>query len=404
MTRPIQGLHDNMAARLDARLRQAPTLVMGMMCGTSLDGIDVGLIEIGAGGEWSLRAFDTFGFRSCNVARVRELAQGATTTVAELSALRQMVVHDHVHAAEGLCRREGLMPSAVAFVGVHGITLAHEPTAQPRHTWQMLSGSALAVALDTVVINDFRSADFAAGGQGAPLVPATDLRWRASIEEDRVLLNLGGVANLTALPGAEAASRDMFAGDVGPANLPLDELRRRQTGGREEFDMQGQLALGGQPDAALVETLLRQPWVRAPLPRSFGREEFGEPFVSEFLEHAGHLEPRDQLATIVEVEARAVASFLDQLGNWRRCGDVPLGVYVTGGGRRNEAVMEALRRTLPGARVEPIEALGENGDAKEAVDFALLAWLTLQAQAAGVAPITGAQRDLVLGCIHAPTL
>ena len=192
---------------------------------------------------------------------------------------------------------------------------------------------------------------------------------------------------------------------MGPADLLLDELRRRQTQGAEQFDREGALGAAGVADASLVRSMLDEGWARQPLPRSFGREQFGPLYLDGFLARAGHLSAADQMATLVAVEAGAVRIFLGEVsGSWRRRPQQPLGVYVTGGGRHNHAVLHALEQELPGVRLVGIEELGIPADIKEAVDFALLGWLTLTAEPAGTPAITGASRDIVLGAVHVPDL
>jgi anhydro-N-acetylmuramic acid kinase len=263
---------------------------------------------------------------------------------------------------------------------------------------QVLDGAALAARLGVAVVCDFRRADVALGGQGAPLAPLADLALRARPDRDRVILNLGGIANLTAIPAAATCTGQLRAGDVGPANLILDELCRRHSS--HPFDPDGSLAAAGSVDLALRDAVLAEPWVRRSLPRSFGREEFGRAYTDAF-ERRAELTLADRLATLVEVEAQAVAIFLEELaGPWRSAPNHPVDLLVTGGGRHNAAMMQALARNLPAAEVRGIEQAGISADAKEAVDFAWLGWCALQGIASETGPITGASRPAVLGRIH----
>jgi anhydro-N-acetylmuramic acid kinase len=401
-----------LADALQRHLSRRPLLAAGVMSGTSLDGVDVALLSITdplQPARWTLLRYACDPFESVAPERLRAVAAGEPTDAGELSRLRMALTRDYARIVRRLCEAQGVEPTQLAYVAAHGVTLWHAPgPGRGRgvgHTWQLHAGPALAAWLRTIVVDDFRTADVALGGQGAPLAPVCDLRLRGSAEEDRVILNLGGVANLTALPAGATRTVEVRAGDVGPANLLLDELRRRQTQGAQHFDRDGAVGLAGRPDLRLVHEMLAQGWARQPLPRSFGREQFGMLYVDGFLAQAAQLSPADQMATAVAVEAAAVRIFLTEVcGPWRRRPDRPLGFYLTGGGRHNRALTVALERELAPARAAGIEELGTPADIKEAVDFALLGWLALSAQSAQAAPITGAARDVVLGAIHAPDL
>lgn len=393
---------------LRRQLERRPLHAVGLMSGTSLDGVDAALLRLDPTEdprEWTLVATWSGPFRHVDVERLRHIAGGGTTDSGELSRLRMGVAREYEAAVREVCRIGVCRPSDLAYVAAHGVTLWHAPANGGGHTWQIHAGQALASWLETVVIDDFRTADVAMGGHGAPLAPLCDLRLRISEDEDRVILNFGGVANLTALPAGAKHTHEIQSGDVGPANLLLDGLRRAQTEGREHFDRDGALGRAGQADIALVDAMLHEGWVRMPLPRSYGREQFGQSYLESFLHRSTHLGPADQMATLVTMESAAVRIFLEELcGNWRRRPDSPLGIYLCGGGRHNRALVDALALEMPTAHLDGIEALGTPADFKEAVDWALLGWLTLSLQPGGSPPVTGAGQDLVLGAIHAPTL
>ena len=397
-------LYESLRRQLD----RTPLHAVGLMSGTSLDGVDAALLRLDPAQDpsaWKLVATWSGPFRQVDVERLRHIAGGGTTDSGELSRLRMDVARDYESAVREVCRLGVCRPEDLAYAAAHGVTLWHAPAPARGHTWQIHAGQALATWLETVVVDDFRTADVAAGGHGAPLAPLCDLRMRVSETEDRVILNFGGVANLTALPAGARSTQEIRSGDVGPANLLLDGLRRAQTEGREHFDRDGALGRSGRSDLALVDAMLHEAWVRLPLPRSYGREQFGAAYLESFLHRAVHLDPADQMATLVAVEAAAVRIFLEELcRDWRRRPEHPLGIYLCGGGRHNRALVDALAKEMPLAKLDGIEALGIPADFKEAVDWALLGWLALSSQAGGAPPVTGAQRDLVLGAVHAPTL
>jgi len=369
----------------------------GLMIGTSLDGVDAAVVEFTADLRGHrLLAHRTSPLRAADPQRLRAVAAGAATTASELSALGFALVDDHERALRQVCSEAAIDPARLDWAAAHGVTLWHAPAARGGHGWQLLPGPALAARLGCPVVHDFRSADLALGGHGAPLAPVADRLLRASSDEDRVVLNLGGIANLTALPaGAEV----ILAADVGPANLPLDEMVRRADPEGPGYDRDGALAVTGRVVPELVAAILAEDWVRAPLPRSWGREEFGPRWVDSIEARAPGTGLVDRLASVIEAESRALAWLLDEgLGGWKRAHSATH-LLVTGGGRHNRAAMRALERALPGVVLDGIEVLGEDADAKEAVDFALLGGLCVQRRGAGVESTTGARGDTVLGSL-----
>lgn len=375
--------------------RPAPTWAVGLMIGTSLDAVDAALVEFDEDGAVEPKGFVTTPLDPALAERVRAAAEGQALPAQGWAELEDAVTRAHEAAVRGVAPG-ALQRGLLRFVAAHGVTVRHAPAVG--QTWQLLDGAALAARLCLPVACDFRRADVALGGQGAPLAPLADLALRASPERDRVLLNLGGIANLTALPAGATGAGEVRAGDVGPANLPLDELCRRHH--HEAFDRDGALAASASPDPALSAWIEAQEWWRRPLPRSFGREEFGPAFV-DALESVADLPLAVRLSTLVESEARAVAFFLEDLvGDWRARPDEPFQLLVTGGGRHNAAWMTSLARHLSDAEVQGIETIGVTADAKEAVDFAWLGWRRWRGIASDTPPLTGAARATVLGALH----
>lgn len=382
----------------------APVRAVGLMVGTSLDGVDAALVEapsLERLEELRLVAHATTPFDEGGDARLRAIAAGEATTAEEISVLRFGLARRHEAAVRALCASASLDSADLDWVAAHGVTLWHAPGERGGHGWQLHAGAALAARLGCVVVDEFRAADLALGGQGAPLAPLVDLGLRVDAQEDRVVLNLGGIANLTLLPAGAKSTEELVAGDVGPANLPLDALCREELG--RPFDAEGAVAATGRPLEDLVEETLAEAWVRQSLPRSFGREQFGAAWLEGLRRRAPGAGTADLLATIVEIEVRALRILLaEQVGNWRRHPDRPWTLYLTGGGRHNRAWARRAEALLDGARVRGIEELGVAADAKEAVDFAFLGGQTLRRRRSGNRAITGAAQDLVLGSVHDP--
>jgi anhydro-N-acetylmuramic acid kinase len=284
----------------------------------------------------------------------------------------------------------------IDFLASHGQTLAHHAGLNPLDplatTWQAGNGNVIAALTGVPVLSDFRSADVALGGTGAPLVPYVDWLLHHSANEDRIVLNVGGIANLTWLP-ANGGLAETRAWDTGPGNMVLDGLSQALLG--QAHDVDGQMAAQGAADAAWVQEMLQMEWFHAPPPRAAGREQFGATFLQQFRAAAAQRQATvvDQLATALELTVQAVVGSLQWLP--MRRGTV---LYVTGGGRHNKALMHRLAAALP-CRVTGLDTLGVRIDAKEAVDFAVLGNEALHGHATNLTPVTGAQRPLVLGSL-----
>jgi anhydro-N-acetylmuramic acid kinase len=243
------------------------------------------------------------------------------------------------------------------------------------------------------VISDFRSRDIAAGGQGAPLVPLVDYLLCRSDEVGRVMLNLGGIANLTALPPG-CSRDDVFAFDTGPGNMLIDALVSEATG--ERYDRDGRLAASGTVQPDVLGLLLEHPYFSMPPPKSTGRELFGQSFLDQIRILCKDLSLQDQVATSTALTSRSVGASIDR---FVRPEFDPVEVYVSGGGRNNPVLMEGLREAMLDCRVVPSSDLGLDPEAKEAVAFAILAAETLAGRPGNLPRVTGASRAVVLGQI-----
>jgi len=301
-----------------------------------------------------------------------------------------------------VCRRADVNPTDVDFVGSHGQTVAHVPpqvnSGSPiAGTLQLGAPSIVAALTGTTTVGDFRSADIAVGGQGAPLSPYADFLLRRSDDASRIILNIGGIANLTYLPRA-CGPDDVVAFDTGPGNMVIDALFQSLFPGEGRYDADGQRSLQGEGSKELVDDMLRMPFFEKPPPKSAGHREFGAPFAWEFQSRAEQmgLGRADILASSVSLTthsiSRAIGDFVANRGRVDA-------LYVSGGGVHNQAVFNGLADLLGDVPCLPVDELGIPADAKEAVDFALLARETLMGRPNVLTSVTGASRALVLGTI-----
>ncbi|MCP9849866.1 anhydro-N-acetylmuramic acid kinase [Cyanobium sp. Morenito 9A2] len=375
--------------------------VLGLMSGTSADGVDAVLAQFAgppARPRWRLlrHAFRPYptALRHALVAA----GQGVPLAAEEVLELSEAVTE-----AQAACARACDPQAEAELVGCHGQTLWHRPPAGGRRgaSWQLLQGPVLAELLGRPVVFDFRSQDLALGGQGAPLVPAADAALLPAIGGWRAVLNLGGIANLTLLPPATGPDRhqQVRGWDCGPANTLLDLAVERFSGGTLCYDADGRWAAGGQVNETLIERWLQEPYLQAAPPKSTGRELFGAPDLerrlAELTSACGHDPPAasdqaDALASLTAFTAAVVAADLKR-------GITPLELLVAGGGARNGALMAELRRRCPGTQVKPLAELGIGESEREALGFALLAWWHQKGFEGSLPSVTGAPQAAVLG-------
>ena len=381
-------------------------LVVGLMTGTSADAVDAALVRFrgpALAARHRVVAYRETPLEDALRREVLDVAAAESLAPERLMRLDAALGELYAECVRELLRSCGVAAAEVSAIGSHGQTVRHLPRAANGGralTLQLGSAAVLAERTGIAVVSDFRTRDTAAGGEGAPLVPIADWWLFRSSAESRVLLNLGGMANLTHLPRG-AALADVIAFDTGPGNAVLDGLMAASTGGLSRRDEGGQLAAQGRPDEGLLAELLADPFFRERPPRSTGRERFGDGYASRLRDIAEQLglSLEDTLATAVELTARTVASSIREFVAPRGAVDA---VYASGGGVRNATLMVALRRQLGGLKVERLDALGVEAGAKEALAFALLAHLTLAGAAGNIPGATGARRPVVLGHVTPP--
>ena len=369
--------------------------VLGLMSGTSADGVDAVLADFHGchrSPRWRLlnRAFVAYdtGLRQ----QLIDLSQGQSASAADLLALSEAVTERQAAAAQA-CDPEG----RAQLVGCHGQTIWHRPPQGDRRgsSWQMLQAPLLAQLLQRAVVFDFRAADLALGGHGAPLVPATDAALLPSTGGWRAVLNLGGIANLTLLPPRSGPDREaaVMGWDCGPANTLLDLAVQRFSEGRDSFDPGGAWAARGQVQEYLVQRWLQEAYFQQSPPKSTGREQLGiadlERRLQE-LKQSGSEEPADALATLTAFSAAVVAQDLQR-------GPAVVELLVAGGGANNRTLMRQLEQRCRGLVVRPLNELGIDSSDREALAFALLAWWHHLGVPGSLPAVTGAPQNAVLG-------
>ena len=385
-------------------LRQRETLrVIGLMSGTSGDGMDAALTEItGCGLSTKVRVlgFVSVPYPDAVRREIFRLASGGEGGSRDLCLFSFLLGQLSLEACLAVCEAAGAAPETVDLVGSHGQTLYHQPEAveylgrQVRGTLQPGEASVIAEGLGCPVVSDFRVRDLAAGGQGAPLVPYAEyLLYR---REDRTvgLQNIGGIGNLTVLP-RNGALADTFAFDTGPGNMVMDQIAERITGGRLRCDEGGALAAAGCCSEALLSWLCRDPYLRRQPPKTTGREAYGKAYTDALMAQAAalSLSGEDVLATATRFTAECIRIAVTDF-----CPEAPDYLVVGGGGSRNPTLMRDLRRMLS-MPVLTNEDLGFDSDAKEAVAFAILANECLHENANNVPAVTGAAHPVVMGKI-----
>jgi len=369
--------------------------VAGVMSGTSLDGIDVAIVDIRG------KRIVPVAFHSTPYPRaVREAILAVSNCLAHTGAVARLhFVLGELYAAaiRETCRKKRVPLDSIALIGMHGQTIFHEGTPvehlghRVASTFQIGEAAVVAERTGIWTISNFRERDIAAGGKGAPLVPYVDYLLFRSRRIGRVALNIGGIANITVMPAA-VDRQDIIAFDTGPGNMIIDALVAHMTQGRQRYDRDGRIARRGELHQPLLEAMLRDPYFALNPPKTAGREQFGADFVSGLIATGRPLE--DLIATATELTAQSIARAILRYASK----NVPLReVIAAGGGVHNRAIMGRLRKLLPALSVSTSADHGVDPDAKEAIAFAVLAYEFIQGRAANVPSSTGARHAVLLG-------
>jgi anhydro-N-acetylmuramic acid kinase len=381
---------------------EAGLIVAGVMSGTSADGVDVAIVRLSGRGlrtRFELLAHGAFPYPAKVRTAVLDAMNAESIAVSALARLNFLLAEIYADCVRRLQKRAGI---ACELVGCHGQTLYHQGEAAPflgrkiACTWQIGDGSVLAARLGVPVVSDFRPADMAAGGLGAPLVPFLDLLVFRHAKRGRIVLNLGGIGNLTAIPvGVDAPQVRAF--DTGPGNMVIDALCEKLFG--QAFDKGGKLAAKGSVLDSVLNDEMKAPFFRnssrRPGPRTAGREQFGRECVSRFLQRCEGADRHDVLATATALTARSIGLAIRGLAKQDRYHDL----FVSGGGTRNRTLMAMIRREVVdlGIEVATTDAAGVPSQAKEAIAFALLAYQSWHGETSNLPGATGASREVILG-------
>ena len=391
-------------------MNDRPMLVLGMMSGTSADGIDVALARI-SGAPANLNAkllgHTSVKFPSALRMEILRVAEQHPITAGALSQLNFRLGELFAEAAIAACHKFCVWPKHISLIGSHGQTIFHQgkpasflgrPTAS---TLQIGEPSVIAARTGITTVGDFRPADMALGGQGAPLVPYADYLLYRDAKLGRVSLNLGGIANITVLPRA-CKPQQVFAFDTGPANMLIDALVAHCTRGRLRFDENARLASQGRSLPALLDDMLRDPYLKLAPPKSTGREYYGHAYMKKILElgRRHRAKPNDLIRAATIFTALSV---VDALHRFVLPKTKIHQLIVSGGGARNPLILAQLSAALPGIEVLLSSRMGIPVDAKEAFAFALLAYETFHRRPANLPSATGARGAAILGKIsYAP--
>ena len=358
---------------------------IGVMSGTSLDGVDVVLAAIDEN-MVAQQASLSWPIPVELKEAILSICQGQQLTLSQLGQLDVKLGSLFGEAVLALMKQENLQPQDVVAIGCHGQTVWHEPLGDAPHSMQIGDNNQVVAKTGVTVVGDFRRRDIALGGQGAPLVPAFHQALLAHPVERRMILNIGGIANLSMLiPGQPVRGYD-----TGPGNMLMDAWIWRQRG--KAYDKDAQWACEGKVILPLLQTMLSDPYFAAPAPKSTGREYFNYGWLERLLGQFPALAPQDVQATLVELTAISISEQVLLSGGCER-------LLVCGGGSRNPLVMARLAALLPGTEVTTTDAAGVNGDDMEALAFAWLAWRTVAGLPGNLPSVTGAREASVLGAI-----
>jgi anhydro-N-acetylmuramic acid kinase len=385
---------------------KTPRKITGLMSGTSVDGVTLVITDISGTGsnvQIKVQHYKTYNYFEElreKICQAFSLQKSNTKLVCELNFLLGSYFADCI---ERFLRENNIKPSEVDLIGSHGQTVWHQPEANLFHglylrsTLQIGEPTVIAIETGIPVVADFRKSDVAAGGHGAPLTPYLDFVLHRSNTVNRVLQNIGGIANLMYLP-ANARQEEVFAFDTGPGNMIIDSVIDHLSNGERKYDQDGVNASKGEVNQELLQMLLSHPYYARKPPKTTGREMFGQQYTAEILKRAEniHMDPNDIVATVTELTALTICSSYKEF-----VGPVDE-VYLSGGGSRNPHLVSRIKKNLEGVKVMDYSVLGFPSEAKEAVLMALLANEYIMNTPSNIPAATGANQKVRLGVLYNP--
>ena len=385
--------------------------VVGLMSGTSVDGIDAALVEIGGSDqapEVRLLAFEDRPWPEGVREQIFPLFRPETATVDKIGYMNFLMGEIYAQAVVSVVEKAGLTLADIDLIGSHGQTIWHAPEPCEKDgfpvvfTVQIGEGSVIAARTGVPTVSDFRVADLAVGGQGAPLVPFSEYLLYRRSGKTILLQNIGGIGNMTVLPGDEGPEA-VYAFDTGPGNMIIDAVVSALTGGEKTYDAGGAMAAQGKVDQNLLAVLQQDPYYTMPLPKTTGRERFGLQYVGKILDYGREhsLSDADLLATVTDLTAWSIT---DAYGRYVLPRRQATELVVGGGGSFNATLLGFLReRFAPyGVKVLTQEDLGWSSDAKEAVAFAIMADRCVREKPNVLPSVTGARQAAIMGKISLP--
>ncbi len=374
--------------------------IVGLMSGTSVDGVDVAVVDI-TKQKVNLLAFDVFPYPNALRREILSLCNIDSARLDNICHYNFVLGEVFTDAIIKLCTKSGIPLNSIDLVGSHGQTIYHNPRGKRyskkriRSTLQIGEPSVIAHRTGITTVADFRPRDMAAGGEGAPLVPYADYILFGRNKSSRAVQNIGGIANVTFLPCC-CKQDAIVAFDTGPGNMVIDGITRLISGNRRRFDSGGKMAALGTVNKRLLNEMLRHPFLRRRPPKSTGREEFGICFANKIYKQSAEkgIADTDIVATVTAFTAQSIA-----LAYHKFLPAIPDEVILCGGGSRNNTLVEMLHSELPDAKMRSTDDFGISVDAKEAVSFAILAWATIKGLTNNVPGVTGADRPVIMGKI-----
>ncbi|API93420.1 MULTISPECIES: anhydro-N-acetylmuramic acid kinase [unclassified Virgibacillus] len=386
--------------------RQSSNLVVGLMSGTSLDGVDVAVVEIKDQMDtldFKLLHFTSLSYSQTIRDKISTICNPKTASIEEISSMNMYLGKLFADASLKAIQEAGLSSKQISLISSHGQTIFHQPEpkmiagSEVTSTLQIGDIGMIAEKTGIMTIGDFRTRDMAAGGQGAPLVPYTDYKLFRKEEHGRVLVNIGGISNVTILPKG-CTEANVLAYDTGPGNMIIDAFTSWATNHTQNYDKNGDIAAKGKVNEDWLSQLLDHPYFQLAAPKSTGRELFGEAFAKRLWQEGERYQMNhtDKITTITALTAKTIAMEINKFIKSANLKEV----FISGGGRYNKTLMRFIANYLSlDVSVYGIEEIGMSADAKEAISFAILGYQCYKQRTNNLPAATGANNEVIMGKI-----